>query len=250
MHSNLALFNRTALWFGGCLSICVAVAGCSDPAPSGQILARVSGEDVTVQEFEHERGRMPDVPVSQIDNSSLETMVRRRALAQLARRRDLEQDPQYHFELRRTREELLVDALYRQLENDIQKPTQQDIADYIAGHPWQFSQRRIVALSSTDETDRAGLTIDTAHYNVRPPFPVMEIASGRSMLWQGKVHNVDQVREAPLEAETARVWASDRLMSAAVEKEVTKLLRQMLESGQLQYAPGYGPSGAQGRQRN
>ena len=247
MPSNHIRFNRTALSFGAALTFFLMMSGCDNSQPSGQVIARVNGDDLTLPEFEHERGRMPEVPASGIDNAVVEAMVRRRALAQIAQQRGLEQDPQYHFELRRAREELLVGALYRRLANDARKSSDQDIVTYMAKHPWQFSERRILQLSGSGGGPASELTIDTADYAVRPPFPVMEISPGRSMLWQGRVYRVSQVREAPLEAKAGRAWALNRLTSAFAEQKASALYKQVLESGRLQYAPGYGPSGAQNR---
>lgn len=240
-------FNRTALSIGAAFTFFWMMSGCDDSQPSGQVIARVNGDDLTLPEFEHERGRMPDVPASGIDNAVVEAMVRRRALAQIAQQQGLEQDPQYHFELRRAREELLVEALHRRLASDAVKPSDQDIVTYMAKHPWQFSERRILQLSGADNGMASELTIDTAQYSVRPPFPLMEISTDRSMLWQGRVYIVSQVREAPLEAKAGRALALDRLISQAAEQKASKLYKQVLESGRLQYAPGYGPSGAQNR---
>lgn len=250
MHRRRPLFNRYPLQSCLVLICCLAIVGCGEPAPSGQIIARVSGEDVTVPEFEFEVGRRPGVPPSLQDNAVLENMLRRTALAQIARDRGLEQDPKYHFDLRRARDELLVDALYRRLQDETAKPSEPEIARFVEAHPWQFTDRRVLELSRRDKAAEVRLTIDSAEFSSRPPFPVMEIATGQDLLWRGDVYRVSRILESPIEAEAASQWASEQLRAAKVEGEVAGLYNDLLESGRLQYAPGYGPSRGQGRARN
>lgn len=250
MHRRRALFNCHPLPRGLALMFCLAIASCGDAPPSGQIMARVSGEDVSVSEFEFEVGRRPGDPPSLQDNAHLETMLRRAALAQIARDRGLEQDPKYHFALRRARDELLVDALYRRLQEQTAEPGRREIAGFMEAYPWQFNARRVLELSRNHKATESTLTIDTAEFSSRPPFPIMEIAAGQDMLWRGEVYRVSRIVELPIEAEAARQWAARQLSAARVEDKAARLYNDLLESGRLQYAPGYGPSNEQLRDRD
>lgn len=250
MHRRRALFNCHTLPRGLALMFCLAIASCGDAPPSGQVMARVGGEDVTVPEFEFEVGRRPGDPPSLQDNAHLEIMLRRTALAQIAKDRGLEQDPKYHFALQRARDELLVDALYRRLQDQTAEPGEQEIAGFMEAHPWQFTDRRVLELSRSDKAAESALTIDTAEFSSRPPFPIMEIAAGQDMLWRGEVYRVSRILALPIEAEAARQWAARQLRAAKVEDKVAGLYNDLLASGRLQYAPGYGPSREQGRARD
>lgn len=250
MHRRRPLFNCYWLPRAFALILCLPIVSCEDAPPSGQVIAKVNGEDVTVPEFEFEVGRRPGDPPTLQDNAQLENMVRRAALAQIARDRGLEQDPEYHFALRRARDELLVDALYRRLQDQIAEPSETEIAAFVKAHPWQFTNRRVLELSRGDKAVERRLTIDTAEFSSRPPFPVMEIDAGQDLFWRGDVYRVSQILALPIETEAARQWATRQLRAAKVEEKVAGLYNDLLERGRLQYAPGYGPSSKQGRSRN
>lgn len=247
MHSNQMSFNRTTARLLAPLAACLVLSGCGNEVPSEQVIARVDGRDVTITEFEFETERQPAAPPTADDIAVLEVITRRKVLAQIAEERGLEQEPRYHFEFRRAREALLVDALYRELESDTPAPSDPQIVAYIARHAWQFAERRVLVLSTGNGETARQTTIDTAGFLEQPPFPIMTIAPGQKMLWQGAVHDVLDVREVPPAPGEARTWASDRLKVQRVEEKLVSLYGRALESGQLQYAPGYGPSGTQRR---
>lgn len=250
MQSYFAFFNRPAVLPAVSGLILLMLSACSDVSPSSQVLASVDGDDITTAELEHERDQSGAPRHADISKTLLDAMVKRRVLAQVSEQMGLEQDTGYHLELRRVREQLLVEVLYRRLEGTVDDPSADRVAQFINDHPWRFDKRRVLYLSHTPEGTTSDIVADTQAFPTPPGFPIMTIRAGEHMLWEGKVRHVIETQEIPFGGELARSWASNHLKSQAVERELAKLYQDALESGRLQYAPGYGPSGIRERRRN
>ncbi len=170
------------------------------------------------------------------------TLVARKVLASVAQERRLEEDVRYHFALRRAREGLLVDALRRDIEKELQAFSSAEVRNHILRHPWKYSGRRLVYLSLGSSAPTTELLLDSAMFDQQPPFPVMETKQGDVMLWEGRVWRVERIQKAPLEGADARDWAERQLRNLSVEKTLERIVNRALQDGRLQYAPGYGPS--------
>lgn len=245
MHSDPGSLNHTSWGRFALLAACVAITACRSDVPTGQVIAQVHDQDVTISEFAFEAGRQPATPPTGADTAVLEAIARRKVFAHIAEERGLEQEPQYHFELRRAREALLSEALYRQLEGEVAAPSGTEVDAYIAAHPWKFAERRLLILQAGSGRTVREKTIDTASFAAKPPFPIMQISLGEKMRWQGEVHEVLEVRPIGIPLSDMKRWASDRMKAEKTDEKLEKLFARVLENGQLQYAPGYGPSGTQ-----
>ena len=218
------------------------LAGCEDLAPDGQVVANFDGADITRSEVDHERRIRNSSDSSASRDELVRALVVRRILATVAQERRLEEDPQYHFSLRRARESLLVDALRRDVEKEWPAFSVADVRDHISSHPWKYGGRRLVYLSRGTSASTVELVLDSALFDQQPPFPVMETKQADVMLWEGSVWRVERVQEAPFVGAQARDWAERQLRDLRVEKTLEKLVDAALQDGRLQYAPGYGPS--------
>src|SRR3982750_3449756 len=97
---------------GGAAALALLTA-CSDKAkaPTGQVVATVNGEDITVHELNGELQTLrvpPDAPKKQVEQVALQRVVERKMLADVAKKRGLDKNPQFLLAERRVDEGLLV----------------------------------------------------------------------------------------------------------------------------------------------
>lgn len=245
MHSQAKFINRALSGQIVLLAIMLTTVACKNDLPTGQVIAEVNNQDVTISEFVYEAQREPASPPPSADLAVVEQIVRRKVFAGIAQERGLEQDPLYHFEFRRAREALLVEALYRDLANEVPTPSEHEITTYVAAHPWLFSERRLLILVAGPEDGEPQTTIDTASFSNAPPFPILQISAGAKMRWQGRVREVVEVQKVQMPESDMRRFAIRRMGAQKVEEKLARMFARAMENGELQYASGYGPSSAQ-----
>lgn len=133
------------------LPLTLAACGGSDnkSAPTGQVVARVAGEDVTVGELNAELSdvRLPQgADRTKIERQAVKAIVERKLLANEARNRKINENPAYLLQQRRADELLLVQMLRDQIANGVPRPSRAEAETYISDHPTLFSNRRLYIL--------------------------------------------------------------------------------------------------------
>lgn len=133
------------------LALVALVAGCdkSKEAPSGQVVATVDGEDITVHELNSELNlaRAPaDTPRKTVEQIVLARVVERKMLAHVARERGLDKNPAFLLAERRVDEGLLVQALQADIARKVPPATREGAQKYIEEHPDQFAERKVFAI--------------------------------------------------------------------------------------------------------
>jgi EpsD family peptidyl-prolyl cis-trans isomerase len=129
----------------------LALGACDDKGgkPSGQVVASVNGEDVTVHELNAEMAGLPATPTTpkkQLEQQALQNIVTRRLLMQTARDRKLDQTPQFLMQQRRTSEQLLVASLGRDISSKVEPVTAVEATDFQRRYPNMFSERKFMIL--------------------------------------------------------------------------------------------------------
>jgi EpsD family peptidyl-prolyl cis-trans isomerase len=138
----------------GVAGLCLIVlAGCSKKdegaASSGQIIARVGTEDVTIQELENEF-RLANIPADKqkdpaIIKQFLGELVLRKYLLQQAMEAKLDREPAVLLDILRARTQILANAvLARKIAN--QTVSRTDLDGYIAKNPGKFANRELVSV--------------------------------------------------------------------------------------------------------
>ncbi|MCV0383610.1 MAG: hypothetical protein K5799_09140 [Erythrobacter sp.] len=220
--------------------------GCEEAPPSGQIIARVAGTDVTEREVDQEL-RSAGIALAsagpKVRDAAAERIVQRKILAAEALRRDLDREGVYHFALRRARDELLAQALQRRVRYQARRPDDGAVADEIASRPWAYSRRRLVRLAGPAgaETPR-NVEIDTAD---APPDTAAELVASRVgdvIAIEGQEWNVIGVQPVALDETTVTDLARKALVERSVDAELARLVDQYRQSGQVQYQEGKGAS--------
>ena len=129
--------------------------GCSEQAPTGQVLATVAGEDVTRRDVAIE---LQEAPVSGADAraQALDNVIDRDLLVRVAKRRRLDVSPEYLGSLRRARAMLLTAQLEDVLGAELKEPSAAQIAAYIASYPMTFANREHVRVDQVVVRARDG----------------------------------------------------------------------------------------------
>lgn len=143
--------NRAALAVG--VALAALLASCGDDkgdTPKGQVVATVNDEDVTVHELNGEVQTLPNrgagAPRKLVESVALARVVERKMLADVARERNLDKNPQFILQQRRLQEGLLVQALQSDIATKVQPPTRADAQIYIEKNPALFRDRKIFTI--------------------------------------------------------------------------------------------------------
>lgn len=115
-------------------------------APTGQVVARLDGTDITLLEVNAELAGAqipPNMSRREAEIAALQQIINRRALIQVAKERKLDQSPQFKLQERRASEQLLAQALAADIASKVPQPTREDVDKFIAENPDLFAERKI-----------------------------------------------------------------------------------------------------------
>jgi EpsD family peptidyl-prolyl cis-trans isomerase len=141
------IWSRTALrshrFFAVAASLCaLSLAGCDKGPPTGQVIAVIDGEEVTLSELNYESRirnlRLEDDPL--LRRALLKELVDRKLLVREAKQRVLEKSPDFVLAERRAREILLAQSLLAD-RPDAATTSGADVRKFIADHPLAFGDR-------------------------------------------------------------------------------------------------------------
>ncbi|TCP33065.1 SurA N-terminal domain-containing protein [Sphingomonas sp. BK235] len=129
-------------------SLALLAAGC-DRKPTGQTVAVVNGDEISVGELnaELQQANVPQgADQKQVRTQLLQNIISRRLLAQDARKNGVDKTPEFLSRQRRLTDELLI-AMNAERQAGSQKlPDQKAIDDFMAANPQAFAQRQVLAL--------------------------------------------------------------------------------------------------------
>lgn len=251
VHRLHSLRMAAATGFGkhsaqGLAMLCLFLAAsCSDPAPTGQVLARVDGEEITFRELQQD---MEVVHVgsgsNQPDQSAIfGGLVDRKILVDEALGRGLEQDEAFHFALRLEREKLLVDALRRDIKSKLAPTNSAKLSALIASQPWRYRDRFVLSLAQPDSVgDTVTSTADSWNFKTRPPVAITNAAAGDIVEIEGQNWRVLARTSYPLLGEAAAISAKTELESTEIVKQIRLIVANKRQSGQIQFNDNFGPA--------
>lgn len=136
------------------LGVALTMSGCDQVKklagggkPKGQVVATVNGEEITALDLRTELGnfanRDPAV-MKAAQQQAIERIILRRLLAQKAKEQKLDKSPEYTTQVRRGEEALLAQLYQRKLAQTSGQATKQEAEAYVASHPDQFANRRVL----------------------------------------------------------------------------------------------------------
>jgi peptidyl-prolyl cis-trans isomerase C len=184
-------------------SLALLAAGC-DRKPTGQTVAVVNGDEISIGELnaELQQANVPQgADQKAVRAQLLQNLISRRLLAQDARKNGVDKTPEFLSRQRRLTDELLI-AMNAERQNGSQKlPDQGAIDQFIAANPQAFAQRQVLALQQ--------IAID-------PP------SDPKSLEPLKDAHSLDAVAAALTKLNIPFTRTSGRLDTASVPPEVLK----------------------------
>lgn len=141
--------GKTRLATGLALVALVGACDRSKDTPKGQVVATVNGDDITIHELNSELSlaRPPaDVPRKTVEQIVLARVIERKMLADVARQRGLDKNPDFLLAQRRVDDGLLVQALQGDIAKKVALPTREAAEKYIESHSDQFAQRKLYTI--------------------------------------------------------------------------------------------------------
>ena len=127
------------------------MTGCHAPmkAPTGQVVATVGGQEVTVRELDAELdGQLPSDPkqLKAVKQAALRSVILRKLLAQQAEREKIQKTPEFALQKQRLTEVILARELQSRLAASVPKPSDEEVQSFMSAHPDLFAQRRIYTI--------------------------------------------------------------------------------------------------------
>lgn len=190
-------------------SLVLAACGDKSAKPEGQVAATIDGQEVTINEVSLEANGLGNqngtVPPKLIEAVGLARVLERKMLAAEAKRRKLDQSPQFVLAKSRNDENLLVQALQAEVAGKVSETPREAAQKFIAENPIIFGERRV-------------LTLDQIQFLQTPLLATLPIADAKTMqaverlLLQANI----EYRRAPQQIDTL-------LLDPRLSKEVVRL---------------------------
>ena len=258
----------------------VSLAGCKK-APTGQVVAVVNGDEVTLPELNAELAGVnlpPGIDKNQVRTAALQRIVERHLVAQQARTDGLDRDPDYLVRQRQLNDTLLVELYAKKARDTIAVPDRAAVDRFIASNPSAFGNRVVFAVdqlrippqdpatvqslkgmhSIADMAamlksrgipfERAPTRIDSSQVDAATLAQVQSLPAGQPFVVavpQGVTVSVITGKEAaPLPADRAQAAAAQLVRNQNLGTLLQTRLKDMKAKAKITYQPGYAPPAA------
>jgi EpsD family peptidyl-prolyl cis-trans isomerase len=266
---------------------CIALGACRFPgmghkAPTGQVLATVDGQEITIRDLSAEIGSaVPTDPKLRkaVEQQALQAIIGRKLLAMAAEKDGLEKTPEFALKRQRMTDALLAQSLQDKLVAAVPAPTHEEVESYITAHPALFAQRKIftidqiqargpmsqsmlqsfVPLKTLDEIQaklandhvdyrRSIISQDAVSLDPRVVDMLVKLPADEVFgLPQGSVVEFGVVRDAkvqPFEGQAAVDRATQILRQQRTQEAVTRKMQGVITEGatKISYNPAYKPA--------
>lgn len=139
------------------MATALALAGCGligggdkeAKAPTGQVVAKLDGQEITVLEVNAELAGTPIPPAMNrrdAEKAALNNIITRRMLVKAAEAQELDKTPEFILQQRRAMEQLKVQALARDIAGKVVAPTRDEAVKFMDENPSMFRERRIMTV--------------------------------------------------------------------------------------------------------
>jgi len=132
--------------------VSMTLAACHFPGlndkkpPTGQVIAKLDGREITLRELNAETGdeTFSDPKArKRAEQQALSNIVARAILANEARKQGVDKTPEFAIAKSRAVDIALVEALQRKIAADIPQPTRAEAEEFVNSNPDVFSQRKV-----------------------------------------------------------------------------------------------------------
>ena len=111
---------------------------------SGQTLAKVNGEDITMLQLNDElqRANIPPEQQQAARQQALESLINRQLLIDEAARNKIDRSPEVMQAIERAKFQIIAQAYLKSITGKVEKPNKADIDEYYQKHPELFEQNK------------------------------------------------------------------------------------------------------------
>ncbi|KQR80205.1 peptidylprolyl isomerase [Sphingomonas sp. Leaf343] len=263
----------------GALGISVILlSGCSEKAPSGQVIATVDGQDITRRDLLTEFGASNaarGVDIAAVQPALVEELVNRKLMVAQAKREGIDKTPEYLAAQQRSQDLSLVQQL---VETWVGKQPPADAAEldrFVAANPQMFANRRVLVLDQivtpaagvdakalepldtmeaivaylrernhgfqrgTGQIDTISLPREAAD-NIQALAPGVPFVTSRGD--QLVIAVVTENRPQPVPPEEQRALAAKALQQQQMQKTVAQRLETLRVGTKIEYQQGFAPA--------
>ena len=142
MKTTMGLLVASALALSACSK------GKEDDAPTGQVVATLNGDEITVADVQAEIGDPAQASTPELQSQALQRIVARKLLAAEARRRELDGTPLASILTKRAEDDALAQLLSRKVLEGTPKVSDNEIQEFLRTYPASVTQRRIINVDS------------------------------------------------------------------------------------------------------
>ena len=163
---------------------CLVLASCGDSHPTGQVVAKVGKDEVTVIDLQSALAgyQAPNAAARKAaEQQALSAIVQRKLLAQAARKLKLDRTPEFARQERQLVESQLVRDWQDRLVKTVPNPSTDEVQQFIAQHPDLYGAHKIFSVDIVRFTAPSDPTLANA---LRPLNSLDEV---RALLNQRKV---------------------------------------------------------------
>lgn len=125
-------------------ALTVAACGAKGDAPTGQVVATVNGEEITLADLRAEMGSDGGDPAAQ--SQALERIIARKLLANEARKQKLDSTPLAAILKTQAEETALAQLLARKVTDGVPKVSEDEIDEFLRSFPTSVTDRRLLAI--------------------------------------------------------------------------------------------------------
>lgn len=278
--------NHSLLRRGGLLAAIGAaalVAGCHSK-PTGQVVATVDGDEITLTELNAELATM-QIPAGAdkklVQNAALERIVERKLLAGAARQDGVDQNPEFIVRRQQMEDALLVQMLAKKIAGGVKVPAAGAVDKFMAENSNMFGNRAIytvdqiqfdapkrteylkalaAAHSMTDvvaaldsngiKYQRGNAQMDSAVVPPQMMAQILKVPAGEPFVvpMGGKVavSVITGNKPAPMTGDTVRPYAVNAVKNAELGKLLQARLATEKAKAKIQYQPGFSAPPAAG----
>lgn len=133
LNGNLAL-----------IAFALTACGSGTAAPSGQVVATVDGQEVTIAELKAEMGQESADQAAQ--SQALERIIARKLLAAEARKQELDSTPLAAIVKTQAEETALAQLLARKITDGVPKVSDDEISEFLRSFPTSVTDRRLLSV--------------------------------------------------------------------------------------------------------
>lgn len=131
---------------------CLALGACgmgNDKEPTGQVVATVDGEEITLTQLRAELAGVsaPDPKARKAaEQQALQAIINRKIISKAAEEQKLDKTPEFAIEEQRVLENLKASALQKRVVESIPEPTREEASRFMAANPHVFAERKIYSV--------------------------------------------------------------------------------------------------------